>query len=730
MGKILNAALKALIQGAQTSPIIKIPAAFISELASLPDDKQQVLAKLNQDQFNELLNQSYLATINAAASATQAKKNEILLQMVLQKLDELTDKAKIISDFRFQNLPYRSIGTLFKGREDVLNKLKILLRKKTPTAITQTIRGLGGIGKTRLAIEFAWWSLNNKKVNAAFCISASSPELMNASLASLAGPKLLNLPGQKEDEQIASVLRWLNENPGWLMILDNADTEQAANAVEDLLPQLSAGCVIITSRYTRFSASVEVHRLQLLEPDKAVAFLLERTENHRIRKANDTEIANQLAEELGFLPLVLEQAAAYIAHQQITIADYLKQWQSEKQKVLEWFNEHEMNYPASVAITWQRTLKQLSSPANAILRLCSFLSPELIPIAIFEYKKNISLLKKAVILISKELNIPAPQFNINSAVSELAAYSMIDKEEKGFTIHRIVLEVINYRIPENVRLNWLKIALDIVNNFTPTDSDDVRTWPVIDPLFPHIKTIVQKADQKKITEPTSRLMGELDCYLSAKGLYPQAEFFSRRALKIDETSLGLDHPNVARYLNNLAQLLNDTNRLSDAEPLMRRALKIGEASLGLDHPNVARYLNNLASLLQATNRLSEAEPLYERVVKIFEKSFGKDHPNVATALNNLAQLLQDTNRLSEAEPLMRRALKIDETSFGPDHPNLAIYLNNLAQLLQETGRLSEAEPLYKRALKILEASFGPDHPSTKLVRENYELFKLKKAGKS
>ena len=101
---------------------------------------------------------------------------------------------------------------------------------------------------------------------------------------------------------------------------------------------------------------------------------------------------------------------------------------------------------------------------------------------------------------------------------------------------------------------------------------------------------------------------------------------------------------------------------------MRRALKIDETSLGPDHPDVARDLNNLAQLLQVTNRLAEAEPLMRRVIATVEKSFGPDHPNVAISNNNLAGLLQGMNRFAEAEPLMRRALKIDEASLGPEHP--------------------------------------------------------------
>jgi CHAT domain-containing protein len=178
-----------------------------------------------------------------------------------------------------------------------------------------------------------------------------------------------------------------------------------------------------------------------------------------------------------------------------------------------------------------------------------------------------------------------------------------------------------------------------------------------------------------------------------------------------EKNFGPEHPATARDLNNLAQLLQVTNRLSEAEPLMRRVIVTFEKSLGAEHPSVAMSLNNLAQLFQDTNRLSEAEPLMRRALAIDEKSLGAEHPSVAMSLNNLAQLLQATNRLGEAEPLMRRALAIDEKNFGPEHPKVATRLNNLAQLFQDTNRLSEAEPLMRRALAIDEKSLGPEHPS-------------------
>ncbi len=116
---------------------------------------------------------------------------------------------------------------------------------------------------------------------------------------------------------------------------------------------------------------------------------------------------------------------------------------------------------------------------------------------------------------------------------------------------------------------------------------------------------------------------------------------------------------------------------------MRRALAIGEESFGPGHPDVAIDLNNLAQLLQDTNRLAEAEPLMRRALAIDEESFGPGHPRVATDLNNLAQLLQATNRLAEAEPSMRRALAIFEESLGAEHPSTETVRGNLEALLAE-----------------------------------------------
>ncbi|HSS52791.1 MAG TPA: toll/interleukin-1 receptor domain-containing protein [Thermoanaerobaculia bacterium] len=636
---------------------------------------------------------------------------------------------------KIHNLPFLSLGDLLKGRDEELLALETNLHGPTAaTAITQTqaIHGLGGIGKTRLAVEYAWRS--GERYDAVLFVVADSPEALRSGLAgliSLGLHDLIPVPSRAQEEDVAAVLAWLREHNRWLLILDNVDTEEAAAAVRKILPRLHSGQVLITSRRKDWPPSIKKQQLGKLASEEATQFLLQRTDGLRTstQADSDSEWAGQLVTILDSLPLALEQAAAYIARHQMTFSEYLEIWEKERESVLDWRDEDQMEYPASIAATWQTTFNQLHPTAAAILRLTAYLAPDPIPLDMFE--KGTAVIEEAVGLLLEETGQKAPQ-TVREGLAELAAYSMFTRDGESGTVHRMVQVVVRGHIPEEHRRGWIERTLRLVNDYAPFDADDVRTWPVWNVLRPHAAVVADHADRAGIADPTAVLMSQLALLLLTKGLYVEAEPLMHRALKIDEDSFGQDHPNVGIRINNLAQLLGATNRFAEAEPLMRRALKIGEDSFGKDHPDVAIRLNNLAQLLQATNRLAEAEPLMRQALKIDEESFGKDHPDVAGDLNNLAQLLQATNRLAEAEPLLRRALKISEESFGSEHPNVARNLHNLATLLRDTDRLQEAEPAIHRAVKIYETSLGLDHPRTQTARHNLEVIleELKSQGSS
>jgi len=619
------------------------------------------------------------------------------------------DGARASKPASIISLPYPSLGSLFKGRDEFLKDLHASLsRGSGRTAIVgSAVYGLGGIGKTRAAVEYAW--AHQQDYTALLFVIAETPEALRRNLAALAGPLVLNLAEQhatEEDVRLKAVLDWLKTHPGWLLILDGLDIPEALKETESLLSKITGGRVLVTSRLANFAGHFDPLELDVLSVEDAVAFLLERTDRRRHRASDDAATARQLAVDLGGLALALEQAGAYVAKLGISFSRYRQLWRDNWDKVAGWSDERITKYPRAVAVTWQTSVDQLTPTGRRLLERLAWFAPEPIPNFLLE--------------------VPVPDAatdDLADALANLADYSLArrnpDKQE--FSIHRLVQDVTRRGLVEQERRQSLVDALAWVNAAFVGDPRDVRTWSRLDPLAPHVRVMVEHADGAGITEPTARLMNELGLLLHLKARYDKAGPLFSRALAINEASYGPDHPEVAGSLNNLAGLLQATNRLSEAEPLFRRALAINEASYGPDHPLVAICLNNLAALVQATNRLSEAEQLLRRALAIDEKSYGPAHRDVATVLNNLGRLLQDTNRRSEAELLVRRALAIDEANYGPDHPVVGRDLNNLAALVQATNRLRKAEPLYRRALAIFEASYGPDHTEVAIALNNLAL---------
>ncbi len=612
-----------------------------------------------------------------------------------------------------RNLPFATLRPLFMGRDKALDELRAALMDAKGVAVAgRALHGLGGIGKTRLAIEYAL--RHEADYSALLFVRADDPATLSAGLAALTSAEALDLPEKeaREDEvKIEAALRWLAAHPTWLMILDNVDDGQAVGAATKLMARLKGGHVMFTGRAANFPASLRTLELDVLDEDAAIDFLLQRTRGKRAAAVDDEAQARALASELGGLALGLEQAGAQIATERIGFARYLRLWNESRDKVLAWSDPTLTGSERTLATTWVTSVASLSPESRRLLDRLALLAPDPIPDPL--------------------IDVPVPgeaaDYDAYEARAGLYAYSLAtqakgeDGAAKGFVVHRLVQDFARRAMADERRTQALCEALQWVNGAFVGESDDVRSWSVLDPLAPHAMAVARRADEAGIADPTGRLFNQIAILSEAKARYSEAEPLYRRALAIGEASLRPDHPDVAIRLNNLAELLRATNRAGEAEPLYRRALAISEASYGPDHPQVASCLNNLALLLEATNRLAEAEPLMRRALAIDEARLGPDHPNVATDLNNLAEMLRATNRAGEAEPIIRRALAIDEARLGPDHPTVAIRLNNFANLLLDANRFAEAEPLYRRALAINEARYGPDHPLVAAALNNLAL---------
>jgi tetratricopeptide (TPR) repeat protein len=561
---------------------------------------------------------------------------------------------------------------------------------------------MGGIGKTRAAVEYAWAYRDD--YTALLFAQADSPEELRRNLAGLAGPlQLAERETAEEEVRLNGLLSWLGANPGWLLILDNVDVPPALVEVDWLMGRLVGGHVLLTSRLDRFARQIEPLELDVLTREAAADFLLQATDTRR-RKAIDDDVgADELAEELGGLALALEQVASTIHKERWGFRQYLEIWRSNREKVVGWARPEITGYHHAVAVTWQTSVDQLTEAGRHLLERLAFLAPDPMPLFL--------------------LNVAIPQaetVDLHDALTDLTSVSLAIRNAEGerFAVHRLVQDVTRRSLDEATSRRRVTQSLRWVDAAFTGDPEDVRTWPRLDPLVSHGLSVVQWADRAGITEPSAWLTNQLGLLFAQKSLHAQAEPLYRRTLELAKTSFGRTHPEVATRLNNLAQLLRATSRLTEAERLMLRALEIDEANLGPDHPNVARDLGNLAGLLQATNRLRKAEDFCRRALAIDEKNFGPDDPTVAIRLGNLAELLRGTNRLAEAEPLICRAIAIAEATLGPDHLTLASYLNNHAALLRETGLHDEAERLSGRALAIGEAKLGPDHPTVAIFLAN------------
>jgi len=582
----------------------------------------------------------------------------------------------------------------FTGRVELLATLRSQLQAGHYSALT-ALHGLGGIGKTQTAVEYAYRYAGEYEL--VWWLRSEDPATLAGDYALLAAR--LGLPEAENDQQAAlqAVKDWLAVNRGWLLIFDNAESP---DEVRPYLPAGSSGHVIITSRRPDWRSVAAPLSVGTLSLEDAIKFL------HRRSGQQDHPASRELVEELGLLPLALEQAAAYIDEHGRTISEYLELFRKHRQELLK-RGKPSPDYPASVETTWELSfakVREQSSAGADLLSLCAFLAPDDIPLDII--RDGTDRLPDSL------ANAVADELEFDDAISALRRHSLAERTDNALSVHRLVQAVVRDSIEESDRGAWAEAAAGVISKAFPYDSDDVRTWSVCARLLTHAMTVASHCEAVGIgLDSAASLFSQVAMYLRGRADFSGARALNERALKIDETSYGPDHPTVAIHVNNLGSVLQDLGELAEARKHFERALKIDEASYGPDHPTVAIRVNNLGLVLKDLGELAEARKHYERALKITESSYGPDHPNVAIYVNNLGVVLRDLGELTEARKQFERALKIDETSFGPDHPSVARDVNNLGIVLRDLGELTEARKLFERALEIDEASYGPDHPN-------------------
>jgi tetratricopeptide (TPR) repeat protein len=576
----------------------------------------------------------------------------------------------------------------FTGRVDELDRLDIILMHDKPAAVTQAVgraavQGMGGVGKTSLAVEYAH-RFRGLYAGVCWCPAETRIGLLSA-LANLAGMLGAATAEEADVEKgaRAGLRRLAEQRATWLLVYDNV---ASPDYIVDLLPSAGAR-VLITSRFSDWSELADEVALDVLPLEEAVALLQSRTGR------GDAAGATVLAEALGCLPLALDHAAAYCKRTQMQFGDY-----AAKASSLIDAAPRGAGYPRSIVATFNLAITEAvaqCSVAEALMAYLAQCAPERIPMT----------------LVEGAAENEAERLQALAALAEvsLLKHDPFEDSTPAVTLHRLVQAVARARSEANGSAQdaVTRLIARLVATYPEDGYSNPQSWPLCAKLTPHLLAR-RVPDDASVSE----LLSCAGSYFAGRAAYSQAAPLLRDVLAISEKALGPEHPKTATSLNNLAYLLQEQGDLAGARPLHERALAIREKARGPEHPDTAMSLNNLANVLLDHGDFAGSRPLFERALAIREKALGPEHPDTATSINNLAFLLQEQGDLARVRPLFERALAIYEKARGPEHPKTATSLNNLAFLLQEQGDLAGARPLFERALAIYEKALGPEHPDT------------------
>ncbi|MGW0949890.1 tetratricopeptide repeat protein [Streptomyces sp. NPDC002623] len=584
----------------------------------------------------------------------------------------------------------------FVGRGNELGRLDAALA--APGAVlVQAVHGLGGIGKSTLA---AHWAATRPHGHAPVrWITADSRAAVRQGLVDLAIALQPALSRALTAEALAEWgLQWLAGHTGWLIVLDNVNDPAD---IASLIARARTGRFLITSRLaTVWSDATTLVRLDVLEPAEALALLTRTATTQHAER--DLDGAAELCDELGHLPLAIEQAAAYLAQNPLTTPRaYLHLLTQYPAKM---FRQGAATTPSerTIARIWNITLDRIThlQPAAAdLLRTLAWYAPDHIPTAL------------------AALADPPVR---DEALGLLTAYSMItpDPATGTLAVHRLVQALARTPDPSDLHRAPHQIgqareqAIANLSTSLPASSEDPGSWRVWRALLPHIEALADRTTVDADTVTTVRIFHGAGIFLAVQGLPNQAIGYLRRCLTAQVRLLGRRHPDTLACRNSLAYAYRSAGDLDHAIPLYEQNLKAVVWVLGRKHPDTLSSRNNLAYAYQSAGDLGRAIPLHEQTLKDRIRLLGTDHPATLTSRNNLALAYETAGDLGRAIPLHEQTLKDRIRLLGTDHPATLTSRNNLAGAYASAGDLGRAIPLHEQALEGMVKVLGEAHPTT------------------
>jgi len=515
---------------------------------------------------------------------------------------------------------------LYVGRDEAHAQLDAALHTSPGTVVVTAVHGMGGVGKSSLAAH--WAAAHIADYSPIWWITADNPAAIDAGLAGLAVALQPTLSGALPEEALRErAVRWLATHDQWLLILDDV-TDPAQ--IAPLLAQATTGQVLITSRRaTGWHTIAAPIRLDALDAAEALE-MLTRIVTHQ--GPRDLDGASELCAELGYLPLAIAQASAYLAETGVSPREYLRLLADYRATL---YQQAPVGDDAAhtIARIWNATLDRLADDplTGQVLRILAWYAPDSIPRSLLD-----GLTEPPALL---------------RAIGRLAAYSMLTVGENTLTFHPLVQAVARtpdpsdpHRQPQTIEVARVRATTQLLDALPQDPVSQPAGWSVWRALLPHVDALVRHTEASGIhTADITFLLNQAGLFLLGQGSAIQAAAHFEQALGDSERILGPDHPHALHSRNNLAHAYQETGDLSRAIALFEGVLADRERVLGPDHPDTLASRNNLAHAYQETGDLSRAIALSEQALGDSERILGPDHPLTCKIRDNLAAVYEQSN---------------------------------------------------------------------------------------
>jgi tetratricopeptide (TPR) repeat protein len=642
--------------------------------------------------------------------------------------------SPVLGSRQLWSIPSRN--PFFTGRDEYFPEIRNTLLRTRGGWVNQphAISGLGGIGKTQIAIEYA--HRYHGDYTSAFWVCAESRDSLLSGYLTIAA--LLNLPHRDERDLglvADSVLRWFSSNSGWLLILDNVEE---INVIKQFLPARSGDCLITTRLPATYGTFAENVALKTFDPPAGALFLLTRAKMKSAVASSgavpddNVLLATKISQELGGLPLALDQAGAFIEETPSTISEYWDFYRNEGARLRAKHGEFSTDHHP-VANTFGLALKRtevFNAASAAVVRASAFLSPDAIPEELFA--EGGSHLGEALAMAAKS------PLAITEALSAAARFALIHRHQadKTFSIHRLVQVVTLDQMDHGTQSCWVERVVHALSHIFPSPS--FSNWDKCERLVSHAKNVALKIGDFGLTDvPTAQLLCSCGSYLCQRGQYAEARKLLEDGFGMFEKVLGPENAQTAAAINELAGLHCCIGNFREAEYLYSRALTLRRNTLGSEHPDTATTLNSLGDARRfqivygfrkpsaaghdklVAERLENALECYLQALTIRQKVLGPEHPDTATSLTSVAALYRTQRKTAEADKCYRQALSIRRSTLGPEHPNTAAVLNELGLLYHVQEQYSEANSCFRDALAVYEKALGSTHPDVAACLDNF-----------